>query len=591
VEFICALLRCAGVVCQVTNRDLTRKVLVMGDDNRSFLACVRSLGRAGLEVHVAPFNFRAPALSSRYIHAIHRIPYYLDGGHHWLSAMVELLAHEDFDLVIPCEERTLLPLFHHKGALEKLAVLAIPDPLSFDAFFDKNSTRALATSLNIPVAKGCLWWEDLNSSNLLKMLTLPLVAKHRRSFSWDHLYTRENVSLLTTSEQLDQFLSQDTKRLTPILFEQVFHGFGVGLSVLCKDGKILQAFEHHRAHELMGSSFYRKSAPLHPQRMAAVEAMVRALSYTGLGMFEFKVSLDSDQWILLEVNARPWGSLPLPVAMGVDFPLELYRAMVAGGVSPRVPYPADIYGRNLIGDLWQVRTNLASPRMSIFRKLAYLFQWAKDFWRIPFGREHFDVFVKDDRAPAKVEWRQFCEDIFESAKRRIWPSPPSAGHGRLASLLSTPAKLNVLFICQGNICRSPFAAYLLQERLSDGLITVDSAGMLPRSPRSSPVEAVQAAERFSIHMAGHKSKFADPALVDAASLIVVFDQKTKNAFLDRYPKREAKLILLSDADQNGALREIDDPYGHSLDVFDATYRNIENYIEPLSKLLQRQKPC
>ena len=32
------------------------KVLVIGDDMRSFLATVRSLGRQGLEVHVAPYD-------------------------------------------------------------------------------------------------------------------------------------------------------------------------------------------------------------------------------------------------------------------------------------------------------------------------------------------------------------------------------------------------------------------------------------------------------------------------------------------------------------------------------------------------------
>ena len=46
------------------------KVLVLGDDTRSFLATVRSLGRQGVAVHVAPANFRSPALLSRYIAAV-----------------------------------------------------------------------------------------------------------------------------------------------------------------------------------------------------------------------------------------------------------------------------------------------------------------------------------------------------------------------------------------------------------------------------------------------------------------------------------------------------------------------------------------
>ena len=40
------------------------RVLVFGDDMRIFLAIVRSLGRAGKEVHVVPFDWHAPALTA-----------------------------------------------------------------------------------------------------------------------------------------------------------------------------------------------------------------------------------------------------------------------------------------------------------------------------------------------------------------------------------------------------------------------------------------------------------------------------------------------------------------------------------------------
>lgn len=55
------------------------KVLVIGDDMRSFLATVRSLGRQGLQVHAAPYDMSSPALTSRYIQQVHPLPFYLDG--------------------------------------------------------------------------------------------------------------------------------------------------------------------------------------------------------------------------------------------------------------------------------------------------------------------------------------------------------------------------------------------------------------------------------------------------------------------------------------------------------------------------------
>jgi hypothetical protein len=80
------------------------KVLVLGDDTMSFLAVVRSLGRRGLTVDVAPDNWTSPAMSSRYIRKAHDLPPYAGSGELWKAAMVELLTAESYDLILPCNE-------------------------------------------------------------------------------------------------------------------------------------------------------------------------------------------------------------------------------------------------------------------------------------------------------------------------------------------------------------------------------------------------------------------------------------------------------------------------------------------------------
>src|SRR5262249_13389558 len=67
------------------------KARVLGDDTRSFLAVVRSLGRQGISVHAAPADFRSYALRSRYIAAVHDVPPWMGDGTEWLSSMQSLL--------------------------------------------------------------------------------------------------------------------------------------------------------------------------------------------------------------------------------------------------------------------------------------------------------------------------------------------------------------------------------------------------------------------------------------------------------------------------------------------------------------------
>src|SRR4030095_17270814 len=96
------------------------KVLVFGDDTRSFLAIARSLGRQGIGVHAAPMNFRSPALRSRYVTAVHEIPPWLGNENEWLDAVARLLSAERYKLVISCNATNFLPPARRRTVISQL---------------------------------------------------------------------------------------------------------------------------------------------------------------------------------------------------------------------------------------------------------------------------------------------------------------------------------------------------------------------------------------------------------------------------------------------------------------------------------------
>ena len=81
-------------------------------------------------------------------------------------------------------------------------------------------------------------------------------------------------------------------------------------------------------------------------------------------MFEFKEDPATQQWILLEVNARFWGSLPLAIAAGVDFPKQLFNLTVRGAIQPQPPYRFGVYSRSLGDDYWYYRYKFSECRGS-----------------------------------------------------------------------------------------------------------------------------------------------------------------------------------------------------------------------------------
>ena len=309
------------------------KVLILGDDTRSFLAIVRSLGRRGITVHAAPSNFRSPSLRSRYIARVHDLPPWIGDGRHWLTATEGLLRAERYNLVIPCNERTLLPLQRCRAILSQVARLAIPEDREIAVLFDKHETRELAKRVGVTVAAGRLTGPNESAEDVVAEYGTPVVVKPRFSYSLETLAARSKVHILDEPVQLQRYLSQCAPAET--LLEKYFAGQGVGISVLVNKGRLLQAFEHRRVREVHGASFYRYSAPPTEALLRACELITSELRYTGIAMFEFKRN-PAWEWVLLEINARPWGSMPLPLALGVDFPYRWYRLLVAGEEAPAI---------------------------------------------------------------------------------------------------------------------------------------------------------------------------------------------------------------------------------------------------------------
>jgi predicted ATP-grasp superfamily ATP-dependent carboligase len=103
-------------------------------------------------------------------------------------------------------------------------------------------------------------------------------------------------------------------------------------------GKPLAAFQHRRVREVPitgGASSYRDSVPLDPVLLDHAVRLLGALDWTGLAMVEFKAG--DGRLALMEVNGRIWGSLPLAVKAGMDFPGRLVDLCLNGSSDAHVP--------------------------------------------------------------------------------------------------------------------------------------------------------------------------------------------------------------------------------------------------------------
>ena len=397
--------------------DTAERILVVGDDMRIFLSIVRSLGRAGKEVHAAPFDWHAPALKSRYVSAVHHLPRYSDDPVEWRNSLLEVLRKNSFNLIVPCCDRAILPLHAHRREFSEFP-LAIPNPVSMKLLFDKAKTRKLCRQLGIPVVSGRHLKSNDQATGLVAEHGLPLVIKAASSYSMDRLDSAGKVWILDTQSELKALLVS-LKNTSPYLVESYFEGVGTGVSVLAQDGKILHAFQHRRLREGRGgSSSYRVSEPVNKELRQACERICLHTKMTGVCMFEFRCNPESGKWVLLETNARFWGSSPLPLSLGVDFPRYLYDLMVLGIKHGQIEYPAGIRSRNFLLDGRNILSNACNSSRS---ELAGIMVDVADFVTQPVrwatGKERSDSIVVDDLMPALWEFATLFRTLSQRQTR------------------------------------------------------------------------------------------------------------------------------------------------------------------------------
>ena len=149
---------------------------------------------------------------------------------------------------------------------------------------------------------------------------------------------------------------------------------------------------------------------------------------------------------------------------------------------------------------------------------------------------------------------------------------------------------SLLVVCRGNVCRSPFAAALLDRALSRHRVRVDSAGFMTPG-RPPPPEAVAAAARYGVDLSLHRSQRVTAESVRAIDLIVVMDLTQRYEICVRFGRAERDVLVLGDLDpQPTETRRIRDPVRQPLAVFEQTYARIERCVRELAQAIPTVGP-
>ncbi len=138
----------------------------------------------------------------------------------------------------------------------------------------------------------------------------------------------------------------------------------------------------------------------------------------------------------------------------------------------------------------------------------------------------------------------------------------------------------VLFVCQGNICRSPFAAGLFEKIAATTLPTqpsVASAGFSGPG-RGAPSQAIAAAAQRGVDLSSHVSHLVTSRAVRSGALVVTMSADQAR-LVRRVANRAVWVVVLGDLDPEPiSTRSILDPWGGTGETFEESYSRIDRCI-------------
>ncbi len=343
-----------------------RAILVTDAGRGSAIAMIRSLGRQGWRVIAADSSPRSLGFCSRYAQErlVYPPPETDPAG--FVRTLADAARRGRIELIVPISDACLLPLAESRDRFEPSTRLAIPDPLGLAVTTNKLKTLDLAERLGVPTPRTRVVCTVDEARAASEWVGWPVVLKPQVSRLYRDRAGLEalTVSYAGTAQQLADGMRSFEGRC-PVLLQEYYPGVGHGVELLLDRGRPLRAFQHKRLREIPlngGASALRESVPLDPVLYRHSVRLLAALEWTGLAMVEFKLGADGPK--LMEINGRVWGSLPLAVHSGVDFPAELAQLYLGGTVyaGPLARYRTGVRARNLELDVTWIASVLLGRR-------------------------------------------------------------------------------------------------------------------------------------------------------------------------------------------------------------------------------------
>ena len=324
-------------------------ILVTDPEQRAALAVVRALGLRGWRVITAGPCAGLAGVSRAVSRHVALSPDVAYDTARLRSAVAELVRNHGIDTVVPVTDRASRALL---GAEDELGVpVAGPSREAYEAASNKAGLMTMAAACGIRVPFQHLLATPASAQSLETGEGWTVVKPSQSVVEVNGSLVNTKVRYAFGAQALRHLVASYPAAAYPLLLQERIVGSGEGVFLMRRGQHTHSVFAHRRLREKPpagGVSTYRESIGPPSALVAQCEALLDRLGYEGVAMVEFKRDMVTGEHVLMEINARLWGSVQLAIDAGIDFPSALVQSTLG------LPITVNQVGREGVRTVWEL---------------------------------------------------------------------------------------------------------------------------------------------------------------------------------------------------------------------------------------------
>ncbi|MFE2281440.1 ATP-grasp domain-containing protein [Streptomyces sp. NPDC059454] len=365
------------------------------------LGAVRSLGRAGAEVHVVADSTGSPVRRSRYVHSMHAPPPPGASAQQILAVLRRVAGRVGRPAVlIPLDDATAIAAGRLRGDLAPSYLLPEMPATLPERVADKAELAAVCAAADVPHPLTLVPDSPRRAADDAHRLGLPLVAKWSRPWLLPAGGGLRSTQLVHSAQQARELHARTAEAGSPLLLQEYlppgedrdwfFHGYADRAGAVRAGGPGRKQLSWPRGAGLTAVGHWTPN----PEVRALAERLTGELGYRGVFDLDFRRCGTTGRYHLLDFNPRPGAQFRL---FADTAGLDVVRALHLDLTGRPLPDGNPVAGRSFVVENYAPFAALRTA---------------------PGGRE-LAWYARDDRAPGWAMWALWARHVSGRLRRRL----------------------------------------------------------------------------------------------------------------------------------------------------------------------------